>query len=256
MDRDVRVVGAGRDGKWMPLVIADIRAVEEKPLSGLVLHARLGELDLNSIVRVADDLDDLCLAPAADLSVEAVEKIKATTDKLPSPTFVTDTMGPEVVMIERRKSRGSVTDEAASRVRVHAEKEWDKQVMCVPKRLERLLSDPVMSCGIDQEHTQQHDVSCDATSLCVVNLKSDLGSDLHTFNVEKATFVSLCLAMSTVCDLLDVMRCYVEDSEEEHGVSHLSMKPLRFIKRQKARLGSEPSEDISAHGHDDNHGVD
>jgi hypothetical protein len=49
VDGDVGVVGAGSDRKWMPLVVADIWAVEEKPLSRLVLHAGLSELNLNSI---------------------------------------------------------------------------------------------------------------------------------------------------------------------------------------------------------------
>jgi hypothetical protein len=52
------------------------------------------------------------------------------------------------------------------------------------------------------------------------------------------------------------MRRYVEDSEEQHSVGNLSVEPLRLIKWQYAHLGTEPSEDISAHWHDDNHGVD
>jgi hypothetical protein len=52
VDRDVRVVGAGSDRKWMPLVIADFRAVEKEPLSWLVLHAGLGELNLHGICSV------------------------------------------------------------------------------------------------------------------------------------------------------------------------------------------------------------
>jgi hypothetical protein len=46
---NVVVVRARGDGKGMPLVVADFRAVEEEPLSGLVLHAGLGELNLNGI---------------------------------------------------------------------------------------------------------------------------------------------------------------------------------------------------------------
>jgi hypothetical protein len=49
VDRDVRVVGAGGNRKWMPLVVADLWAVQEKPLSWLVPHARLLELNLNGI---------------------------------------------------------------------------------------------------------------------------------------------------------------------------------------------------------------
>jgi hypothetical protein len=49
VDRDVRVIRARSDRKWMPLVVADFWAVEEEPLSWLVLHAGLGELNLNGI---------------------------------------------------------------------------------------------------------------------------------------------------------------------------------------------------------------
>jgi hypothetical protein len=100
-------------------------------------------------VWMADDLDDLSLTPATDLSVETVQEVKTTTEELPSPTFVTDAMGPEVVGVERRKGWSCVTDEAASCVRVHSEQERDKQMMRVPECLERLLSDPVMGCRVD-----------------------------------------------------------------------------------------------------------
>jgi hypothetical protein len=49
VDRDVGVVGARSDRKWMPLVVADLWAVEEEPLSWLVPHAGLGELDLDGV---------------------------------------------------------------------------------------------------------------------------------------------------------------------------------------------------------------
>lgn len=99
-------------------------------------------------------------------------------------------------------------------------------------------------------------MSCDSTSLGVVDLQRDLGSDLHTFDVEEAIFVSKVKLGKRYINSLDVMRRYVEDSEEQHGVGDLSMEPLRLIKRQYAHLGTEPSEDISAHWHDDHHGVD
>lgn len=47
--RDVGVLRARSDGEWMPLVVADFWAVEEKPLTRLVLHAGLCELDLDSV---------------------------------------------------------------------------------------------------------------------------------------------------------------------------------------------------------------
>ena len=169
VNRNVRVIGAGGNGKWMPLVVTDIRAVEEKPLSRLVLHAGLGELNLNSIcsllvglfdkrsrilltVWVANDLDNLGLAPATNLTVQTVHEVQAAAYKLPSPSLVTNAVGPEVVVIKGRKGLCSVTHEAAGCVCVHAEQERDEEVVRVPKRLERLLSDPVMGCGVDQKH--------------------------------------------------------------------------------------------------------
>jgi hypothetical protein len=82
-------------------------------------------------------------------------------------------------------------------------------------------------------------VACDATSLGVMDLQCDLWPDLYTFDVEE----------------VDVMGCYVEDSEEQHSVSNLSMEPLGLVKWQYANLGAEPSEDVSAHRHDNDHCV-
>lgn len=45
--------------------------------------------------------------------------------------------------------------------------------------------------GVHQQHAKKHNVSRDTTSLCVVDLKSNLGSHLHTLDVEETTLVSL-----------------------------------------------------------------
>lgn len=145
VDGDVGVVRAGCDREGMPLVVADFRAVEEQPLSGLVLHARLGELNLNSVVRVANDFDDLGLAPATDFAVKTVHQVQAATNELPTPTLVSNTVCPEVVVIERREGWRCVSYEAASCVCVHAEQERNKEMVGVPEGFEGLLSDPVVS---------------------------------------------------------------------------------------------------------------
>jgi len=44
MHADVRVGRARGDGERVPLEVANIGAVEEEPLSGLVVHAGLAEL--------------------------------------------------------------------------------------------------------------------------------------------------------------------------------------------------------------------
>ena len=43
----------------------------------------------------------------------------------------------------------------------------------------------MMCCCIHQKHTQQHDVTCDASGLRVMNFNSCLWSDLVPFNIEE-----------------------------------------------------------------------
>jgi hypothetical protein len=92
-------------------------------------------LDLNSIVWVANDLDDFGLTSAADLPVQTVKEIQTAADKLPSPTLVTDAVRPKVVFIEWRIGRDCVSDETTRCVSVHAEQEWDEKVVGVPEGL-------------------------------------------------------------------------------------------------------------------------
>jgi hypothetical protein len=69
-------------------------------------------------------------------------------------------------------------------------------------------------------------VASNATSLGVVDLESDLRSNLGTLNIEEASPVSICYSLDIYDHLLDVMCRYVENREEEHSVSDLSMEPL------------------------------
>jgi len=68
-------------------------------------------------------------------------------------------------------------------------------------------------------------MASNATGLGVVNLQSNLRSNLNALNVEKTTNVSYSMACVET-DSLDVMPCCVYDREEEHSVSDLSVKPL------------------------------
>lgn len=102
-------------------------------MSRLVLHAGLGELDLNGVVGVANNFDNLSLASAADLAIQTVEEVQTASDKLPSPALVTNAVRPEVVLVERRVGRDCVSDETARCMCIHAEQERDEQVMCVPE---------------------------------------------------------------------------------------------------------------------------
>jgi len=83
-------------------------------------------------------------------------------------------------------------------------------------------------------------MSSNSACFGVVDLECYLGSHLCSFNVKE----------------VDVMRCDVKDGEKQHSVSDLSMEPLGLVEWEPSRLGSEPTKDISAHRHDDDHSVD
>lgn len=57
--------------------------------------------------------------------------------------------------------------------------------MCVPKRLERLLSDAMMSRGVHHQHAEEHYMPRYTTGLGIVNLDSCLRSNLCLLNVKK-----------------------------------------------------------------------
>jgi hypothetical protein len=135
---------------------------------------------------VTDNLDNLSRPPASNLTVETIKKIQTTSYQFPTPSLITNAVGPEVILVEGREGIRSVTDETAGGVGVHAEEEGDEQVMDIPESLERLLADPVVSCRVDEQHAKQHDVTCNSTGLGVVNLQSNLRSYLHSLDVVEA----------------------------------------------------------------------
>jgi hypothetical protein len=210
----------------------------------------------NLTVWVTNDLDNLGFTPAANLTVHAVEQVETAAYKLPSPTFVTNAVGPEVVMVERGEGGSGVTDKTAGGVGVHAEQERDKEVVSVPEGLKRLLSYPVVSGRVDQQHAEKHNVSSNTASFGVVDLESNLRANLSTLNVEEAEIVSNLQISEHGEILLDVMGTSMENREEEHGVCDLFVEPHVLVERRPSNLWSEPSENVSAHGHNDHHSVD
>ncbi len=73
---------------------------------------------------------------------------------------------------------------------VQSEHEWNEQMMGVPERLERLLANLMVRSGVHEKHAKEHDMACDASNFCVMNLDSGDLSDLRSLNVEEAAVVS------------------------------------------------------------------
>lgn len=72
----------------------------------------------------------------------------------------------------------AVTDKTAGSMRVKSDHEEKGEVVGVPKCLEALAADLVVSSGVHNEHNEQHEVTSDATSLRVVNILRALLTDL------------------------------------------------------------------------------
>lgn len=92
-------------------------------------------------IRMSYDAYNLCLPPAAYLTINSFNEVKSTSPKLPSPTFISKAMIPEVLTGERREWVCTITNEAACGVGVESKKEGNEQMVSVPESLERLLSD-------------------------------------------------------------------------------------------------------------------
>jgi hypothetical protein len=53
-----------------------------------------------------------------------------------------------------------------------------------------LLANLMVRSGVHEKHAKEHDMACDASSFCVMNLDSGDLSDLRSLNVEEAAVVS------------------------------------------------------------------
>lgn len=103
MDAHIWVLRARGYGKGMPLGRADAGYIDKEPLAGFVPHAWFLELDFQSVVRMPYDLGDSCRSSRPDLTVDALNQVKAKPDQLPTPAFVANTVGPERFTGEGRK---------------------------------------------------------------------------------------------------------------------------------------------------------
>lgn len=102
MDANIWVLRARGNSKRMPLGRADAGYIDQKPLAGFIPHARFLELDFQSVVRMSYDLGDSCRSSGPDLTVNPLDQINAKPEKLPTPAFVANAVGPKRVAGEGR----------------------------------------------------------------------------------------------------------------------------------------------------------
>ena len=125
-------------------------------------------------------------------------------------------------------------------MRVQSQEEDNGEMMRVPERLKRLLTDTMMGGGVHQKHAEQHDVSGDTANLSVVDLDGSHGTNLSDLHIVK----------------VDVMRSGVDDGKDKHGVGELAMHPDVFVQRDEPDLGADESHDGPAYRQQNEHAID
>ena len=130
------------------------------------------KLDFQDVRRVLEDPVDLGGTTRVDESVDALEEIHSNKNNFPAPTLIADTVFPERSPCEWRVRFHGVANETARGVCEKTEVEYYEEVVNIPESLVRLPADFDVSRSVHQKHAKKHDVPCDASSLCVMNLDS------------------------------------------------------------------------------------
>lgn len=122
---------------------------------------------------MADDTIDLCVTTGPNLAVQALDHVKSSSPQFPAPAEISKAVLPVRRSGKRRDGLDGVADKTAGCVRVETEEEGDKEVVGVPKRFKRLLTNLVVSGGVNHEHAKQHYVTSDTTSLLVMDVDGE-----------------------------------------------------------------------------------
>lgn len=107
--------------------------------------------------------------------------------------------------------------------------------MRIPKRLKALLSNLRMRSCEHKQHTQQHNMTSNATGLGIVNLQCGNRADLRLLDVVE----------------VDVMGGGVDTGEKEDGVGELAVHPQVLVEGKKAQLGADEAHDCATDGEKD-----
>ena len=140
---------------------------------------------------MANNLGDDGITPRPKLAVESFEDVQGRGSKLPSPTFVPETVVPELLSRKRRNWIRGIPHKASSGVGIQREHERDEEVVCVPEGLVGLLADAMMGRGIHHHHAEQHDMAGNATCSGEVVLHGQFRADVILFDVVETGLVSI-----------------------------------------------------------------
>lgn len=186
----------------------------------------------------------------AIFSVGALSKVNDAGPNSKSPTVVSKTVIRSVEWeVGDIGGFRTITDKAAGSVRVQSEHEEECKMVGVPKHLERLLSDLLMSSGVHEEHDEKHEVARETASLGVMNLEGYLLANLYFMGISKEKHKGRDELTGTLdIEEIDVVSCGMDHSPESHRICDLSMEPDILVGREEpGDLGANDTNDIAQH---------
>lgn len=217
----------------MPLELRHIRNLDKKPLPSSVLETGLDNAKLHGPTRVNKNFGKLGRLPSPDLPPNALSEVKNARPDDESPAEVTQTVLGGIEWEACNVVRvNSVAHETTGRMRVESDHEEEREMMGVPKRLEALLADLLMSRRVHEDKDEKHEMAGDAARLGVVNL---LGGDLPNLSAFDI-------------DEVDIMSSGVHHCPERQLIGDLSVKPDIFVGREgPGKFGADETNDVTEH---------
>jgi hypothetical protein len=129
---------------------------------------------------VNQKLGQPCGPSGTNLAVYPLSEIDDTRPYNESPTLIPKAVlcgiereGSNVVRIRR------IADETASCMGIQTNHEKERKMVRIPESFKTLGAYLVVSGGVHQKQDKEHKMPCDATSLCIVDLKCQLRPDLY-----------------------------------------------------------------------------
>jgi hypothetical protein len=243
----------------VPLPLGDRRNLDEQPLSGDILEARLENAELHSTAGVNQHLGQASCPPGPDLSPHALGEVGNAGPNGSPPALVAETVlrrvegeRCDVVRVNR------VADEAAGRVGIQTDHEEEREMVRVPECLEALGPDLVVGGAVHENHDEQHEVTRYSSRLVVVDVDRGLLADFCVDRGQARAFDNNMVVLTPLlyADEVNIVGGRVDHGPECHGVGNLTMEPDVLVRRERpGQLGADEADDVAEHRDEDHAAV-
>lgn len=254
----IGIFGGRGDGERMPLEFGNVGDLEEDPLTGGILEARLDHAEFHCTRGVNEDLVEFGSPASTDFTPDSFAEVEDTGPDDSTPREVTNAnIG--VVKGKGVRERGECgsTDKASGGVGVETDHEEKGEMMRVPECLEALLADLLMCGTVHDDHDEEHEMTSDSSGLLVVNVEGVSGTDLCSRLEREYERCKEALTTTFDIDKVDIMSSGMNHSPKRHGISDLTMEPNVLVCReQPSHTWTNDTDDIPEHGDENEETID